>query len=371
MPVRLFRRRVRGKPAGAWIAWGYDHRGRRWSESTRQLDEKAARAIAIELERRHASPTAARAAAATLADAVTLLLTNRTGAARAGKRSPATVAFYTQKTGHWRRLLGDGFLLADLDAGAVDRVIAERRADGAAESTIAKELVALRCALKLCVRAGLWTGNPAAVLPVAFAAEYKPRGRWLPTREVEALLAELPLNCGALVAFIVATGARWSEAAAARRGDVVGNQVLLRGTKTAASSRVVPVVDADGVTWLAYALEHGAGTGAALFSPWKSPNHALRRACERAKIAHASFNDLRRTFAQRLRQAGVPAELISAAMGHTTTAMVQRVYGRLAPGALESLLQAALGGAANMQQSTQSRADSEDSQDVSPKAKKP
>lgn len=377
--VRLFRRRRGGRPAGPWIAWGYDAQGRRWSESTKQIDEKAARDVARELERRHASPAAARAAASTLADAVTLLLADRRGRAKVGKRSDATVTFYEQKTGHWRRILGDAFRLADLDAPTVDRVIEVRREDGATEHTIAKELVALRCALKLARRAGIWAGDPAALLPVAFSTEYSPRERWLPFAELQKLLAELPPVGAALVAFIVATGARWSEAASVRLDEIdPRGMVRLRGTKTEKSDRWVPVVDAEGRMLLSYALEHAATARAearaagwepdgGAFPPWLSPNNALRRACERARIAHASFNDLRRTFAQRLRQAGAAPDLIAPAMGHTTTQMVQRVYGRLDPQALAALLGGVFGmqpSAADMQQTLLHSADSMDGSDT-------
>ena len=47
------------------------------------------------------------------------------------------------------------------------------------DHTIAKELVALRAALKLAKRRGIWKGDPAEVLPVGFAPEYKPRNRFL------------------------------------------------------------------------------------------------------------------------------------------------------------------------------------------------
>lgn len=71
--VRIFRRRRGGRPTGPWIAWGYDARGRRWTESTRQLSQAAALAVARELEARHASPAAARA----LADLLTVALGSR------------------------------------------------------------------------------------------------------------------------------------------------------------------------------------------------------------------------------------------------------------------------------------------------------
>lgn len=65
------------------------------------------------------------------------------------------------------------FPLAKLKAYDVDRYISKRRAEGACENTIAKELIALRASLKLARRAGLWRGDPAAVCPIAFAPEYK------------------------------------------------------------------------------------------------------------------------------------------------------------------------------------------------------
>jgi len=60
-------------------------------------------------------------------------------------------------------------------------------------------------------------------------------------------------------------------------------------------------------------------------------------------IAHANWNDLRRTFAQWLRQSGATPDLIAPAMGHTTTAMVQRVYGRPDPEVLGALLRRQMG----------------------------
>ncbi len=372
--VRLFRRRRNNRPCGPWIAWGYDNAGQRWSESTKQIDRKAAEDVARGLERDHASPGAAAARAATLADAVTLLLANRRGLAKAGKRSEATVQFYEFKTGHWRRLLGDSFLLSQLSAAPIDKAIEARREEGATEHTIAKELVALRCALKLAVRAGIWQGNPAAVLPVLFATEYTPRTRTLSRADLQKLFTELEANPAAMVAFMVATGARWSEAESVLAAEVhkVG-LVHLRGTKTSAADRVVPVLHPEALELLQYAIKHAApGEGGRMFALWKSPNNALRRACERAKIDHTSFNDLRRTFATWLREEGVSAELIAPAMGHTTTAMVQKVYGRLTPAALRNLLATALGiasesaaaSAADVQQTDADRADAPDESDV-------
>lgn len=50
---RMFRRRgADGRERGPWYAWGFDANGHRWQESTRQLDYRAARIVAREIERR-------------------------------------------------------------------------------------------------------------------------------------------------------------------------------------------------------------------------------------------------------------------------------------------------------------------------------
>lgn len=50
-----------------------------------------------------------------------------------------------------------------------------------------------------------------------------------------------------------------------------------------------------------------------------------------------STNDLRRTFGMWGRLSGQPLEYLAPMMGHSTTAMLQRVYGRLGPEELAQL----------------------------------
>lgn len=108
------------------------------------------------------------------------------------------MSFYEVKTGHLMRIfehdeLGKfvGFPLAKLKAYDVDRYVSKRRAEGASESTIAKELIALRASLKIARRAGIWRGEPSAICPIAFAPEYRPRKRFLTQDEVRRLLGAL------------------------------------------------------------------------------------------------------------------------------------------------------------------------------------
>lgn len=136
-------------------------------------------------------------------------------------RSPETVHFYTVKGGHLLRLLGEGSPLASLNARAVDTYVAQRHAEGAGQNTIAKELAALRAALKLAKRRGEFPRDVADVMPVAFAPGYKPRRRCLRSAaELVQLLEQLPEDRAAHVLFLVATGARWGESVRAERNDI-------------------------------------------------------------------------------------------------------------------------------------------------------
>jgi integrase len=238
-----------------------------------------------------------------------------------------------------------GFRLAALKARDVDHFISTRRAEGAAENTINKEIIALRAALKLARRAGLWRGDPAAVCPIAFAPEYKPRTRHLSPAELQRLLAELTADRAAAVAFMVATSAEWGAVVRARRDDVELNarRVLVRGTKRTTRWRTVPLVSDEQRSLIEHAVKHARGVNGLLFLPWQNVRRDLAQACDRAGIEPCTPNDLRRTCATWLRQAGAAPDLIAPVMGHADTRMVERVYGRLPIDDLERRLAVAIG----------------------------
>jgi integrase len=108
-----------------------------------------------------------------------------------------------------------------------------RREEGTSDHTIHKELTTLRAALRLALRARLWSGSLDEVLPDRFGAGYKPRDRALTPDELSRLLAELTAPKAAAVAFMVATSANWRECMRARRKDTDPETgwVHLRGTK--------------------------------------------------------------------------------------------------------------------------------------------
>jgi len=184
------------------------------------------------------------------------------------------------------RILGQAIPLSQFGppngARLIDEFVSKKRAEGASESTIAKELVTLRASLKIARRRGLWRGDPGEVLPVGFAPEYKPRSRSLTPEELQKLLAQLTPDYAARVAFIVATSACWGESDRALREDVSPDlrQVLIRGTKRASRYRPVPIVSEQQRSLLAYAMKHAQGS-AELFLRWGKRNRDLRAACDR------------------------------------------------------------------------------------------
>jgi integrase len=339
--MRLF---MRGK---IWYCWFYID-GKQTQRSTRTGNRKAAELCARKWERAAADPAHAATEAATLSDAIRLLLTERRAQASGGKRSEYTVTFYESKCGHLVRVLNERgeSRLMDITAARVRAYITTRRSESASESTIHKELIALRSALRIAKEHGIWRGDIGEVIPSSFSPEYQPRERWLTRDELQRLLTKLEPDRAARIAFIVATGARWRETELARREDVARDRssVRLRGTKTAGANRVVPIVGHDFHSLLVLAMKHANGADGVLFGPWTSPVLTLRRACRDAKIPVCTPNDLRRTTASWMIQADVPNHVVAKILGHKTTRMVDMVYGRVSLESLRDSLAKHLGG---------------------------
>ena len=74
----------------------------------------------------------------------------------------------------------------------------------------------------------------------------------------------------------------------------------------------------------------------ALGETWGKSEQArlMRLACKAAKVARASFHELRHTYAAGLVNKGVPMAYVAAQLGHADTRVTERHYGHLAPTAL-------------------------------------
>lgn len=299
--------------------------------STGFKDKEAARRWRAARERMAADPAHAAAEAATLGE-----WCGRFVAWKGSTRSEATAAVARQKLGHWIRLFGSDAPIARLSEPSVfDRYVETRRGEGASDHTISKEVAHMLAVLKLAKRAKCFSGDLSTLRPPDLHAGYKPRKRALNRQELARLLAALEPRRGALVAVCVALGCRLGEAFRLLPTDIEADRVFIRGTKTDEAERWVPILSV-----FRPLLQEASGY--LPLQKWEKVWRDLRAACARAGIEPCSTNDLRRTHATILAEAGVDRDVTRRLLGHTTPTLVDRVYGQPTTEALAGLAEARL-----------------------------
>jgi integrase len=336
--MRLFRRR---KSNGEWVWWAsWTEDGKTRRVSTRCSTKSAAELVAARWERERADPIYAAAQAATFgAEGRSFLKACESAVAR-GKMAQGTLSMYRQKVGTLTRILGADLRLAAIDGSTFASYLEERRAQfledrerPITESNLYKEWVAFRQVLKQAWRAERFSRDPASLKPAHFGPEYTPRETALSWVEVDKLLAALPERRRPCVAFAVGCGARRREVFAGLAGDIDlhAMTVRIRGTKTEIADATLPIVKPM-KRLLALAVK------ALPFPRWPNARRDLGLACASAGVPTVTWNDLRRTFASLLVQAGVAPHLVAKLLRHTTTAMVDKVYGRQTTDSLGELI---------------------------------
>lgn len=241
---------------------------------------------------------------------------------------------YRQRAGHLLRVLGER-PLASLHLDHVQDYVDQRLREEAASESVRKELCVLRRALDLALRRGAAGPKLDAVFP-RFRSKYVPKKTWLTRAQVDALLAELDAPKRRI--FVLAalyTGARLSELLRLTWEDILFSEARIRirgkkGRKDAAD-RFIPLHSR-----LAVALLDVRRPAGRVLDPWTNVRRDLALACKHAGVPNSTPNDLRRTFASWLVQAGVPSYQVGVLLGHTSSVMVEKVYGRLTFQALEA-----------------------------------
>ena len=226
---------------------------------------------------------------------------------------------FRTKSGHLLRLLPPH--LADINARTVAAYFEAREVEGAHYATLSKELSALKATLRSAKQCDLYSGDIGNLKPIWVKPSYVPRETFISWEDVPKLLAALEPARRAVVAFITATGARWSEAMSFQPGDLDRAcwSILIRGTKTRKAWRNFIVPEA-----FRGLLDHVGGA----FAPWGNVVRDLEIACKHAGVPRVSPSDLRRTFASLLVQGGTPLSDVATLLGHASTTMVFKVYGQ-------------------------------------------
>jgi integrase len=309
---------------GIWWCRGSDG-GVKFRKSTKEVSESKAKRVRDRWERELVDPSYYRAHKATVASAA-----ERWMREIRASMNPETVRFYDSKIRHVVRLLGATRLTTMATDGhaRVLKYIETREAEGSASHSLHRELTSLRLTLRSAKRAREFPGDPRETIP-RYKANYVPLKDWVTAEQVWGAIQHLDPHRGAAVAFAIATAADFSSIFTAERADIGPTSVLVRGTKTGGRRRNVPRI-AVMEPFLRYALAHGSAEGL-LFEAWSSMPRDVRAACRRAGVPEFTARTLRRSAATWLVQAGVPYEVAAKFLGHGSTAMLQKVYGQLAP----------------------------------------
>jgi integrase len=259
----------------------------------------------------------------------------------------ATIRSYQQKALHLVRVLGADTALTAITRDAVVAYVKERLDDGAHPHTIHKEAVVLRRAFAEAVQRRKWEGDPRAVVPPV-RTQYRPRDTWLEPERAERLLVELEPHRRLWALIAIYGGLRSSEIEGLtwRNVDLRRGNLLVPGTKTAGSWDTIPIAPALAAVFRAV----GPGPAdQAIVEPWGNARRDLRAALARADgvpfrkpgpakagtvkgervLPRISPNDLRRTFASWMAQAGVPLKVVARLLRHRSSRMVDQVYGHL------------------------------------------
>lgn len=293
--------------------------------STRCTDKKAAQLYHAERQRQAADPNYQTKDEARLGEWIERTLEHKTHT-----KSEGTLNMYRTKFGHLVRIFGEDYPLRKLTTVRVGDYISQRRSEGAGQSTIYRETVALSQMLKQARHARAWDGDPKSLMPLEWSPKYTPRKHHLTPDQVRQLMAEMTEEQRAWTAFVIATSARYSEAQRGEPEDFDPSLMVcrVRGTKTVGSERWAPVLTQFAPLWAivgAFWDTHGRGPR------WQAASHGIPYAAKRAGLPRTTPNDLRRTHASWLIQTGVDQGLVSRVLGHRDQTMVHRVYGQMTP----------------------------------------
>lgn len=230
--------------------------------------------------------------------------------------------------------------------GAIDDWRAQRKAS---PRTINDDVSALQSALNHAARLELIPRNPLLGLrPLPTAGREKQKPRPLTIREQEALLVRVgeqdkgrEFPQAPLMAFLLHTGARWSEACAVTRDAIGPEGAKLRATTT--KNRTARVVPLSGDMRALLPKCVGPIFRTPEGKPWKtsSPSNFRRRILHKALKAAGiprktpdgviNVHALRHTFATHLARQGVPLQHAQYLLGHKSVRMTADIYTHLGP----------------------------------------
>jgi len=229
----------------------------------------------------------------------------------------------------------------------------------ARRSTANRVLTVLKAMLNFAKRKGLTRASSDSWREVkAFGEVDSARQRFLTPEEARKLVKACPPEFRLLVQGALFTGARYAELTrlVVRDFDAALGKIRIGASKMSKKPRYVVLTEEGQAFFLS--ITDGRPRDEAMFlrtsnetrncrSPkirraWRKsePNRAMEAACEAARIEPLVFNELRHTHASGLLNNGVPLAFVAAQLGHTSTRMVEKHYGHLAPSPMADSIRA-------------------------------
>ena len=196
----------------------------------------------------------------------------------------------------------------------------------------------LKAALNLAWRNDKGANDKAWRAVKPFASADASRSRYLTTDECLRLINSSPEDFRELVRAALHTGARYSELCRLSAADFNRDSgtVAVKVSKTGKPRHVV--LTQDGIEFFAQAAMRASNRkilltladGATWRKSWQV--RPMKAACAAANIKPAiGFHILRHTWASLTVMGGAPLLVVARNLGHTTTRMVEKHYGHLAP----------------------------------------
>ena len=324
----------RKKHSKNWYVGWRDEEGQQRSRSARTTDRALAKQQAARYERERLLAPADRPAY-TLKAALNELVAHKVRS----KRSAATLEITQCKCRHLVRVFGEKRDVTVLTLEDSNKYIDQRRAEGAHDHTILKELAQLLQALRIAHAATppRFERDPRTIWPKEVLENaYVPCDEYWTVEQyhraqaygIESRLDHVAMYCH--------TGVRFSELYRidARHVDVAGRRVFVDGTKgrhtkKRADRRWVPLDD-EAFKVVQHRMQLHP-TGPLFPDVWSRSRlvNDMKRVAKRAGVPALSANDFRRTFATWCGEAGVDERACYTWMGHTSGTMIRRVYQQL------------------------------------------
>lgn len=243
-----------------------------------------------------------------------------------------------------------GWLTVDeLRPSHTKRYIQKRTKEGAKPGTIITELKKMSAALKWAMGEKIITWMPK----INYPGSPKPKERWLSREEADHLLAccDKAHHIWLYVQIALHTAARkgaileltWDRPADSDGGFVDFDKRRIDfGHKEGGKNRTRPPINKTLMPILRQAKEAGQSNYVIEWAGGRVTqiDKGFKRAAIRAGMPEVTPHDLRRTAATWMAMKGVKMRIISEYLGHTSTAITEKVYAKFHPDYLEEAAEA-------------------------------